>query len=78
MEKKEDIQISTIGMNCPKPLIETRKALNKMKPGQILVVEGDHRTSLEEIPKAVKDTGDEVLSVDDQKTKWIIRIRKVQ
>jgi tRNA 2-thiouridine synthesizing protein A len=78
MEKKEDVTISTIGMNCPKPLIETRKALNKMKPGQILVVEGDHRTSLDEIPKAVKDTGDEVLSVDDQKSKWVIRIRKVQ
>ena len=77
MEKNEEITISTIGLNCPKPLIETRKAINKMQPGQILIVEGDHRSSLEEIPKAMKDIGHEVISVDDQKNKWVIRIRKV-
>ena len=73
----EEIRISTIGLNCPKPLIETRKALNKMEPGQILVVEGDHRVSLKEIPQAIKDSGDEVLSVEDTNDQWVIKIRKV-
>ena len=62
----EEIRISTIGLNCPKPLIETRKALNKIKPNQILVVEGDHRASLEEIPKAMQDIGQKILSVDNK------------
>ncbi len=74
---EEEIKISTTGLNCPKPLIETRKALNKMEINQILIVEGDHRVSLDEIPKAMKDIGNEVLSVDDQGEKWIIRIKKV-
>ncbi len=74
----EEIKLSTIGMNCPKPLIETRKSLNKMEKNQILVVEGDHRVSLDEIPKAMQDIGNEVLSVDDQGEKWIIRIKKVK
>jgi tRNA 2-thiouridine synthesizing protein A len=78
MGNDEEIKISTLGMNCPKPLIETRKALNKMQPNQILVVEGDHRVSLVEIPQAIKDTGHELLSVDDQGTKWIIKIKKVK
>jgi tRNA 2-thiouridine synthesizing protein A len=78
MGKNGEITISTIGLNCPKPLIETRKAINKMQPGQILIVEGDHRSSLLEIPKAMKDIGNEVISVDDQKDKWVIRIRKVK
>ena len=73
----EEIKISTIGLNCPKPLIETRKALNKMEPGQVLVVEGDHRVSLKEIPQAIKDLGDEVLSVEDKNDQWVIKIRKV-
>jgi tRNA 2-thiouridine synthesizing protein A len=77
MENKDEIKISTIGLNCPKPLIETRKALNKMELNQVLVVEGDHRVSLDEIPKAMKDIGNEVLSIDDQGNKWIIRIKKV-
>jgi TusA-related sulfurtransferase len=74
----DEIKLSTIGMNCPKPLIETRKSLNKMQPNQILVVEGDHRVSLDEIPKAMKDIGNEVLSVDSQGEKWVIRIKKVK
>ena len=73
----EEIKISTLGLNCPKPLIETRKALNKMELNQILIVEGDHRVSLDEIPQAMKDIGNEVLSVDDQGDKWIIKIKKV-
>jgi tRNA 2-thiouridine synthesizing protein A len=77
MENKE-IKISTIGLNCPKPLIETRKALNKMQPGQILVVEGDHMVSLKEIPQSIKDTGDEVVSINKQKDRWVIKIRKVK
>ena len=73
----EEIKISTIGLNCPKPLIETRKALNKMGLNQILIVEGDHKVSLDEIPQAMKDIGNEVLSIDDQGDKWIIKIKKV-
>ena len=76
MENKE-IKISTIGLNCPKPLIETRKALNKMKSGQILIVEGDHRVSLKEIPQAIKDSGDEILSIEDKNDQWVITIKKV-
>lgn len=75
---EEEIKISTIGLNCPKPLIETRKALNKMELNQILIVEGDHRVSLDEIPQAMKDIGNEVLSIDDQGDKWIIKIKKVK
>lgn len=76
--ENEEIRISTVGMNCPKPLIETRKALNKMQPGQILIVEGDHRVSLKEIPDAIKDTGDEVISVEDENDRWYIKIKKVK
>ena len=73
----DEKKISTFGMNCPKPLIETRKALKKMESGQILVVEGDHAISRADIPQAMKDTGDTVLSIDDDGNKWTIKIRKV-
>ncbi len=73
---KEDVRISTQGLNCPKPLIETRKALRKLTAGQVLVVEGDHAVSKNEIQQAVVDTGDEVLSAEDKGPIWIITIRK--
>lgn len=71
-----ETKISTVGMNCPKPLIETRKALRKLSPGDVLVVEGDHKVSKDEIPQAVKDTGDEVLDIREAGGKWTIKIRK--
>lgn len=73
----EDVEISTMGMNCPKPLIETRKALKKMESGQILVIVGDHKISLTEIPNAMNNTGDKVLSTEETDTGWIIKIQKV-
>ena len=73
---KEDVRISTQGLNCPKPLIETRKALRKLTKGQVLVVEGDHAVSKDEIPQAARDTGDEVVSVEEKDSVWIITIRK--
>ena len=73
---KEDVRISTQGLNCPKPLIETRKALRKMTKGQVLVVEGNHEVSKDEIPQAARDTGDEVVSVEEKDSVWIITIRK--
>ena len=35
----KEVKISTLGMNCPKPLIETRKALRKMNAGTIVRLE---------------------------------------
>ena len=72
----KEIKISTLGMNCPKPLIETRKALRKMEKGQVLIVEGDHKVSKDEIPQAMEDTGDEVLGIKEEGSKWTIKIRK--
>ena len=72
----KETKISTLGMNCPKPLIETRKALRKLESGDILLVEGDHEISLKDIPSAMEDTGDEVLGIDRDGDRWVIRIRK--
>lgn len=74
----DEVRISTKGLNCPKPLIETRKALRKMQVGQTLIVEGDHQISKKEIPQAILDTGDEVISVEESGSNWTIKIRKVK
>jgi len=72
----DETRITTMGMNCPKPLIETRKALRKLEKGQVLVVEGDHKISKDEIPQAMEDTGDEVVSIEEKGPNWVITIRK--
>ena len=72
----KEVRISTVGMICPQPLIEARKALRKLEKGDVLIVDGDHKTSKEEIPLSMKDTGQEVLSVEENGLLWTIKIRK--
>jgi len=74
---KVDVSVDTRGMNCPQPLIETRKKLRKMAPGQVLEVQGDHAMSRKEIPLAMQDTGEKVLEVKDEANgAWKIIIQK--
>ena len=71
-----EIKVDCIGQNCPVPLVETRKALRKAAPGDIVEVVGDHPSSRKEIPMAVEALGLELLDVREEGDTWWIRIRK--
>ena len=45
------------GQTCPVPLVETRKALRKAAPGDVIEVVGTHPSSKKEIPMAVDALG---------------------
>ncbi len=67
------------GLKCPKPLTETRKKLNKMKDGEIVEVLFDHEISYDELPKAMKESGNTVLSLIELPEKgWKIKIKKTE
>ena len=69
--------VDTRGMNCPQPLVETRKQLRKMQPGQTLEIIGDHEVSKTEIPMALAETGDAVLeTISNQDGTWKIVAKK--
>lgn len=71
-----EIKVDCTGENCPVPLVETRKALRKAQPGDVVEVTGDHPSSKKEIPMAVEALGLELLGVDEQDGQWTIRIRR--
>jgi len=72
----DTICIDVCGETCPVPLVETRKALRKAAPGDIVVVTGTHPASRKEIPMAVEALGLELLGIEEQDGKWTIRIRR--
>jgi tRNA 2-thiouridine synthesizing protein A len=53
------------GYTCPYPVIFTRKALMKIHVGEVLEVLTDNPPSCENVPKAVKEDGHDVLSVEN-------------
>ncbi len=70
------ITVDCRGETCPVPLIETRKALRKAQPGDIINVFGTHPSSKKEIPMAVKALGYELVEVSDKDGFWHIKIRR--
>jgi TusA-related sulfurtransferase len=71
-----EIHVDVRGKNCPVPLVETRKALRKATPGDVISVVGTHPASKQEIPMAVEALQLELLSVQGTDTDWTIRIRR--
>lgn len=71
------IKVDCIGETCPVPLVETRKAIRKASPGDIIEVTGTHPASKKEIPMAVKELGLELLKIEEEAdgNTWKITIK---
>jgi len=71
-----EITVDVRGETCPVPLIETRKALRKAQPGDVLVIHGTHPASKKEIPMAASALELELLGVEGSDRDWVIKIRR--
>jgi len=71
-----NILVDCTGENCPVPLVETRKALNKAKSGDIVEVVGTHPASKKEIPMAVEALKLRLIKIEEEGDKWHIFIKK--
>ncbi len=72
---KNTTTVDVVGETCPVPLIETRKAIKKASPGEIIEVLGTHPASKKEIPMAVKEMGLEIVDIREEGDVWKIRIK---
>lgn len=71
-----EITVDVRGETCPVPLVETRKALRKAAPGDVIRVIGTHGASRKEIPMAVEALRLRLLSVEGPDNDWAIRIER--
>lgn len=68
--------IDVMGEVCPVPDVDTKRALKKMKSGEILEVKLDYPMSKERIPETVKKMGHEVLEIEEiGNSEWKIYIK---
>lgn len=70
------ITVDCRGETCPVPLVETRKALRRASPGDVVEVIGTHPASKKEIPMAVEALRLKLLSVEGTDTDWTICIQR--
>jgi len=65
------------GEVCPVPLVKSRRAMDKMKSGDILEIITDREDSKVNIIMAAKELGNEIKRIEkDEDGKWHMLIRK--
>jgi tRNA 2-thiouridine synthesizing protein A len=74
-----DRELDIRGEVCPFTFVKSKLVLEQMELGQVLRVVLDYPPSVENVPKSMREEGQEVLAINklDNNT-WEILIRKVK
>jgi len=64
-----DKELDARGLNCPLPILRTKKALSDMHSGQVLKVVSTDPGSVKDLAAFSKQTGNELLSTEEKKNK---------
>lgn len=71
-----DRELDARGLNCPLPILRTKKSLNDMIPGQVLKVVATDPGSVRDFQAFSKQTGNQLLSSTEQKGEFLFLMRK--
>ncbi len=64
MEFDRDLDVK--GLNCPLPILRTKKTLAEMETGQVLRVQATDPGSLKDFPAFAKQTGNELVEQKEE------------
>lgn len=71
-----DRELDARGLNCPLPILRTKKSLNDMVPGQVLKVMATDPGSVRDFQAFSKQTGNQLLSSTEDKGEFLFLMRK--
>lgn len=64
------------GMNCPLPILRTKKALSAMSTGETLAITSTDPGSFKDMQAFCKQTGNELLSSNQEQGEFVFVVRK--
>jgi tRNA 2-thiouridine synthesizing protein A len=71
-----DKEIDTRGLNCPLPILRTKKTLAEMTSGQVLKVLATDPGSVKDFEAFSRQTGNELLSQAEANNEFIFFMKK--
>ena len=71
-----DRELDARGLNCPLPILRTKKALAELTSGQVLKVDSTDPGSVKDMAAFAKQTGNELLSSAETGGEFVFFIRK--
>jgi tRNA 2-thiouridine synthesizing protein A len=64
------------GLNCPLPILRTKKAINALESGEVLEVASTDPGSVKDMTAFCKQTGHALLSSNEDSGSYVFLIRK--
>jgi tRNA 2-thiouridine synthesizing protein A len=71
-----DKELDARGLNCPLPIIKTKKALNDLTSGQVLRVTSTDSGSVKDMEAFARQTGNELLQSAEEGGSYVFLIKK--
>ena len=71
-----DKELDARGLNCPLPILRTKKALTDMASGQVLRIMATDPGSLKDFQAFCKQTGNALLSSDTRDNEFVFFMQK--
>jgi tRNA 2-thiouridine synthesizing protein A len=71
-----DEALDLSGLKCPLPALMTRRALARLKPGEVLTVVATDPLAVVDIPHMCGEEGHDVESVTREEGRAVFRIRR--
>lgn len=71
-----DVELDTRGLNCPLPILKTKKSLSSMASGQVLKIVATDRGAIKDMQAFSRQTGNELLSSAEANGEYIFFMKK--
>ena len=71
-----DKELDTRGMNCPLPILKTKKALAELASGQVLKVVSTDAGSVKDMAAFANQTGNTLVSSSEEKGEYVFMMKK--
>lgn len=73
---KADIELDARGLNCPMPILRTKKTMKELKAGQVLHLIASDAGSANDLPFFCTQSGNELIASSDEGGEYHFYIRK--
>ncbi len=71
-----DRELDARGLNCPLPILRTKKSLNDMSSGQVLRILATDPGSVRDFQAFSKQTGHELMAQSEERGEYLFYLRK--
>jgi tRNA 2-thiouridine synthesizing protein A len=71
-----DKELDARGLNCPLPILRSKKALTDMQPGETLKIVATDPGSMKDFQAFAKQTGHELVYANEENKEFLFLLRK--